>query len=624
MVHLVLRRAVPGLSLLVILALNAGALLSQAPSLPRVFVLDPGRRVVQSVALTDGSVTDSPRFEEVPDRMVLSPDGSRLLVFHEPAFQGSTWTQNVAVESRSDGTEIRRPKKTHSVSLVETRGMTVVGRIDDAGWNASPVQPRFVTTNEYVNLHEGPTGAWDEAGDHYTVLAWGRKENQPELVQLDVRNARVAARFPLDCSTAAVRPLVAILPGRTAGLLRPGGVLLVDLVDLAASRPVPLPGQPLSMIASPEGKFLYVFTAAGADGHARSVHAVSPTASAIVNSWTVGTSLTEPIVDAGGGRWLLAGVAPGRQASSLFEMREGALTRLAEFTDVVRSLRMTRRRLYALGEGSVQVLDAKTLQSVGTVRTPARQTGSWETVREAFAPPALLALDASEERGFLSYLNDDELSALDLKEFKVGATIDIVPGWKSFLGSIAASALATGHAQIAWRQMGLPGRAPNVEVLAQSAKYATIAVDPAGRSLFVLGASKLDVLDLGTNRRNSIDLGFEPSDFEFAAAGERVMVLVHGWGRWVPPLGRALLTAASPGKEWQPQDILIDTVTREKVLGPMGQCFYMPDGRIVVQHDTENIYTRDAATLAVLRKVSGFKRIGQLVFAPATLASVAK
>lgn len=101
---------------------------------------------------------------------------------------------------------------------------------------------------------------------------------------------------------------------------------------------MPLPGQPLRMIASPEGKFLYVFTAAGAGGHARSVHAVSAAATAIVNSWTIGTSLTEPIVDAGGGRWLLAGVAPGRQTSSLFEIREGVLTRLAEFTDVVLSI----------------------------------------------------------------------------------------------------------------------------------------------------------------------------------------------------------------------------------------------------------------------------------------------
>lgn len=202
MEHLVLRRVVPGFSLLVILALNSGVALSQTPSLPRVFVLDPGRRVVQSVALADGSVTDSPRFEEVPDRMVLSPDGSRLVVFHEPKFQGITWTQTVAVESRADGTEIRRPKKAHSVTLVETRGMTVVGRIEDAGWNASPLRPRFVAKNEYVNLHEGPTGAWDEAGDHYTVLAWGREENQPELVQIDVRDARVAARLPLECSTA--------------------------------------------------------------------------------------------------------------------------------------------------------------------------------------------------------------------------------------------------------------------------------------------------------------------------------------------------------------------------------------------------------------------------------------
>jgi hypothetical protein len=138
------RRAITGCIVFTVIALTTGVILSQSASPFRVFVLDSGARIVRSVALPDGPVTDSPRFEEATDLMLASPDGSRLVVFHEPELQGMTWTKDVAIESRADETAIRRPKKAHAVSVVETRGMTVVGRIEDVGWNASPIRPRFV------------------------------------------------------------------------------------------------------------------------------------------------------------------------------------------------------------------------------------------------------------------------------------------------------------------------------------------------------------------------------------------------------------------------------------------------------------------------------------------------
>jgi hypothetical protein len=92
------RRAITGCIVFTVIALTTGVILSQSASPFRVFVLDSGARIVRSVALPDGPVTDSPRFEEATDLMLASPDGSRLVVFHEPELQGMTWTKDVAIE----------------------------------------------------------------------------------------------------------------------------------------------------------------------------------------------------------------------------------------------------------------------------------------------------------------------------------------------------------------------------------------------------------------------------------------------------------------------------------------------------------------------------------------------
>jgi hypothetical protein len=594
------------------LTLQPGVLISQDAAMPSLIALDPDSRVVKSVRLTDGNVVTSARFEKIPDSMVLSPDGTRLVVFHEPSFFGETWTKDVDTEARADGTAIRRPKEPHSASIIDTREMTLVGRIDDVGWNASAIRPWVFTQPMHLiyGLHEGPTGAWSEDGKRYTLLAWGRRENPPELVQIDVPGARVAARLPLACGTAQVHPLLEVTPGKVAGLLCSGTLMLVDLTDLSASKPVRIPGSPWSVFPSPEGQLLYVLAVAG--DRIWSVHAISPVSKAVSSSWPVGSGITKPILDFGRGRWLVGGIAAGSRTSGLFEIRNGGVKRVADFSDEVGSLQLTKTRLYALGRNSVQVLDADSFRPVGIVQTPARKTGEFETVSGAFAPPALLALDPNEARGFLSYRSDDELSVLDLKTFKITTTLDLVSGWKNFLVSLAASAVVSANAQIRWTSMGMPGPAPpSAMMVAYSADYSTLAVDPTGKTLSVLDAKKLEIIDLATNRKRSVNLAFEPGYFEFVPVGENQTIVVHGRKGSKDSVRASRL-------DWEPKDILIDTVTGKTLIGPSGQCFYFPDRRVLVQHDSENVLVRDPSTLAVVRKVTGFKRIRQVLFGPAT------
>jgi hypothetical protein len=155
--------------------------------------MDTDQKIVEAVSLPSGAIIESPRFEQTPSLMVLSRDGATLLVFE----RGS---KSQRYDARVKGPPVERSGEPTSLTFLDAHDLKRIARIKDVGWNAKAHPP--------VAFAQGPeiTAAWEESGKILTILAWGKKDRRPELVQLDVPKARFAGRYPLASETDEVNP----------------------------------------------------------------------------------------------------------------------------------------------------------------------------------------------------------------------------------------------------------------------------------------------------------------------------------------------------------------------------------------------------------------------------------
>jgi DNA-binding beta-propeller fold protein YncE len=567
------------------------------------YVMDAEKKSVHAVSLVSATVVGSVTVPETPGLMVLSPDGSRLLVFER---HGRTHH----VVSRAKGPAILAFGQPDSLSIFDTRDMKLLARFEEAGWNVVSYPAAGWNLAE-INA------AWDTSGRILTILAWGKKEHSPEIVQLDVANAKIAQRLPLACETDDVNALLQIsgdtgvvLYGKRETKDNPNPshkLLFVSLTNLEQRKEIQMPGIARDLVLSPDHDHLFVLSDDSQhikDNGQAHLHIVSVTNRSHLRSIDGGFFLSEGWSDQNSGTTLIARF--GRNVNTtVFAFQGDQQKAQIEVPDVVLKFQVApkTRRLYLLCYNSVQVIDLENLKLIGSVSTPHRKRGMWESGRRD-RPPSNLALDSTEGVGVLGYEGDDELSVLDLKEFKVKGTIDIISGKRAFAAAMAVAAASGAIAGAGSAAAGVP-IAPVIPA-PSSPQFGSSFIDPSDQLVYILGSGFVHVADLATYKRiKSIKIGLFPSyGYIEPSLREHKLLFIAGVDIGFVSTSYRMAVVDMAAK---------DTLLEQKWLG---HCLYPADRKYAVNFDSENFYLLDPATLSTVKTVGGFKGLRQLLLSP--------
>jgi hypothetical protein len=587
------------------LAFQAPRVWGETASEFKTYIMDAENKTVQSISMPSGKASEFPKFENTPDLLVLSPDGSRLLVFEYR-------DKERLAEVRQKGLPICRFGKPNSLSIFNASDMKLVAKLEDVGWNAV-AHPYLLWPQAEISA------AWDPSGKILTILTWGVKDKSPEIVQVDIVKGAIAGRKSLACRPGEVNPMLqissetaAVVYGKRAPDKKNPSthkLVLVNLGNLEDSKEISLPGIPRELARSPEGDAVFVLADDGMKikepGQAH-LHVISVAQHSLLQSIDGGYMLIDAQTDNANGLAMITRIGK-TGTSTLFAFQKGKIKAEIEIPDVILQSDMApkTRRLYLLCYNSVQVVDLETLKVAGSIPTPHRERGVWESGSRD-RPPSSLAFDSTESTGVLGYSGDDELSVLDLKEFKVKGTIDFVSGMKAFagrmlvagvIGAIGGIGSAAAGAPVAVYVPGTP-----------SAKYVSSLVDSSDQFVFVMLMARVFVADLKTYKKvASITLGFN-SSYGYVPPqpqGKRPLLFVVG----------SHIGFTSKGS--YKMDV-VNMATKEKLPDQkwLGHCLYSPDGKYAVNFDEENFYLLDGSTLSNVKTVGGFKELRQILPAP--------
>lgn len=572
----------------------------------KTYMMDSENKIIRSVSLPSGTVEEFPKLERSPSLMVLSPNGSRLMAF-EYADKGGT------ADDRIKGSRIYRFGKPNSLSIFDTSQRKLVAKIEDVGWNAV-AQPVLVSQAAEISA------AWDSSGQLLTLLAWGKKDKNPEIVQIDISKAAVVGRRPLACAIGEVDPLLQIsadtaavlygkrsLEGKTAAGYK---LLLVNLKNLAESKEVSLPGIPRDLAGSSDGEHVFALSDDGTkiDQPGQShLHVISVQQGSLLNRIDGGFALVDSLTDSATGLTWIARIGKTGQ-STLFAFQQDKIKAEIEIPDVIVQLNRAPKthRLCVLCYDSVQVIDLETQKLAGSIRTPHRKRGVWEKGNRN-RPPSSLAFDSVESVGVLEFSGDDEMSVLDLKNFQVKGTIDLISGTKAFASAMMIAAATGALAGAGSAVAGVPVT-PVFIPSAPSAKYSSCIVDLSDQYVFIARMAHVSIADLKTFKKvEDISLGFN-ARYAFLsnpAQGHKPLLFVAG--------SRMGFTSKVSFR----MDV-VDMATKAKLPDQewRGHCLYTHDGKYAVNFDSENLYLLDASNLSILKTVGGFKDLLQIMLAP--------
>ena len=248
----------------------------------------------------------------------------------------------------------------------------------------------------------------------------------------------------------------------------------------------------------------------------------------------------------------------------------------------------------------------ETQKLVGSIQTPHRKRGVWEK-GSRYRPPSSLAFDSGESVGVLEFSGDDEMSVLDLKNFRLKGTIDLVSGTKAFATAMMVAAATGAIAGAGSAVAGVPVT-PVFIPHPPSAKYSPCVVAPSDQFVFIARLARLSIADLKTYKKvEDISLGFN-AQYAFLSnpvQGHKPLLFVAG--------SRMGFTS----KVSYRMDV-VDMAAKAKLPDQewRGHCLYTPDGKYAVNFDSKSLYLLDASNLSILKTVGGFKDLLQIMLAP--------
>ncbi len=213
---------------------------------PRAYVVDNKPPSVSAVSLENGQILGTVQLTGKPSRMVVSPDGRRIIVLDK----GKGETNRFGYH----------PKAKSVITLIDTATIGVVATAE-VGWG--------VSTGSVLD-RQGFGGSWvfSPDGRFMTIACFGYLSQKPkealpaELVTLDLENGEVVRR------RQAGRPIDALITTRDASLAVVYGARregkkkqsplkaalgFVDLSNLEVLAKVSLKGEPGPPVLSPDG-----------------------------------------------------------------------------------------------------------------------------------------------------------------------------------------------------------------------------------------------------------------------------------------------------------------------------------------------------------------------------------
>jgi hypothetical protein len=250
-------------------------------------------------------------------------------------------------------------------------------------------------------------------------------------------------------------------------------------------------------------------------------------------------------------------------------------------------------------------VDLAGFKIVGSIPTPPRHPSFWtEETRRHKSRVGALILTKSEDKGYLTYERDDEVSVVDLRAQKLLSSFRLQSGAAKFGWLMLEAAIAgavAGAVQGFGNVLGGPGLyyVPAFIALPESEQPRSAALDRAERTLYLLGTDGVSVVDTEQLKRIRV-LNFpSPSAFYLnEESANRIMVVgTLGWPFFRPGLGMATF----------------DLVSGKRLTG--GEDFaYVSQGNYAVDHDDKVLRLRNPKSLEVIKSVDAARSIQQVVW----------
>jgi DNA-binding beta-propeller fold protein YncE len=520
------------------------------PAGTRAFVLDPEARNVKVLDVSTGAIQATVPLEgERPERMWLTPDGTRIAVVHavpgKPQKAGLTYRGWL-------------PSSHTMISLIDTASAKVAGKAE-LGWNWGDAALLAGRVNSRLALF-GFRPVPSSSARHFTVLCPGvsskkSDEQRPaELITVDWTEGNVVGRVEVDSiarlqnrGMAYIGELGPYLWGLSDVLLRAEGGQLTLLSPGRNAKSAdervypelltvePVPGRLLGrirfdrfdghLLAQPQGRMAVsmlppLLPNAGArmPGELRFLDLAGPTVlgtlaldgTPVHGAFSLDRSVLY-VLEGEGSEPAAVGPPSRVLAVTMAERRIRATTDSAvKLGRRPHLLRLTPdgSRLLVVADDVVTMLDAASLTAVGSVPSGAGRGSN-------------LIVAPDGRRGFLSYSESDEMAILDLEKFVLLGSVK-APGTSK--AAQIAGAIMNWPALLGWElAFAIGGMVPSnvfvsLDEPAQPPSDLRLSLGPDGRWVYAHNpeTGKTAIVNVETGKL----LGVFRGRFRFLAGGE--------------------------------------------------------------------------------------------------------
>ena len=574
--------------------------------LPRALVVEKNSPSLSVISFQDATVRKSAEFARNPQEVLVSPDATKILVITDP-------------ENKSPR-ENRNKDTRYTFHFLDARSLAVTGSTTIEGDLGTSV------TKSYLNRSRAE-GWWNSAGTRFTVFvgSGARCRLDSQLVQIDTTTGAIVGRQILAKNAEAQISGLTIVRGKSLALAwqplkfknlkgffpdltQPArDIILVNLDDLAATKRIAIPGEFANMWLGPDARHLHIdsFTA-GKDR--KSTHFLSTiSCERGAEIWKDQGSAGYAVASSFAPDETLIGIRGPAGESAFLILRGDQVIHRMKLPDVPGSIQMSSKtkRAYITCAESLQVVDLVEFKIVGSVPTPHLHPSFWS--RTSGDSRALaLTLSALEDRGYLTYEGDDEVSAVDLRKFTVIKTFRLESS-AAKVGKLALAALVQGV---------MSGLAPGMMMgpaLPPTYTPRAAALDNDERLLYLVspeGVSVVDTDQLKKTKVLTIRDGIKTAMTAFMLTNdlESAHRLVVG-GYLIDGMGGGLDTKRLVVNTF-------DTASGERVTGETAPRYgfaYVGDGRYSVDYDGKAVRLRISKNLEVLKSVEVANSIGEVV-----------
>ena len=504
--------------------------LDQPPTVetPYSYVLDGKQKLVAAVRLDSGKILGKTPLEGEPERMLLSPDASRLLVL-----------------DRGPGKITLRfgyhPKGKSIGTLIDTRTMQVMSRVE-LGWNVDHGIVFGYTYDPWI---------FSINGRQVVLYCQGYRSQKPEenlpieLVRLDLGSGEIAGRLGLKRRHSVLLPTpdgllaVAFFQRETPKKQRPIPAQ-ADFIDLRGPRllgTLELEGDPTSVTLSPDGEYLYALEPGKPDKKPEKningrLQVISVASRSHRLNLDVGADPRGLVVDDAGNQLLVLADGPrpreGDAPGQLLVIRGEDLAARIEVghKPLFAQIAPNPEKLYVVSERTLTDVDLLALRALGQMALDPAGI-SLLTAASPDHTVSELAISEDGKRGLALFTGSSRATVIDLEKRKTVAEVNTGRGgvkFGKFLGALAMTAASAYVGASTAQATGSSYYTYNIYGVAPARTSLEMSLD--GKLAYVLNTHSNDVTIINTDDASvvtKIGIGTgDPKALRLLSGGEMV------------------------------------------------------------------------------------------------------